>query len=68
MSVGRSYKKWRVEIADGLAKNQTGRYYSNGIAESINNNLKTIIKVSYGYHNFERFRKRAIFISQYKKI
>ena len=68
ISVGKSYRKWRIEIADGLAKNQTGRYYSNGIAESINNKLKTIIKVSYGYHNFERFRKRAILISRYKKI
>lgn len=67
-SVGKSYEKWRIEIADGLAKNQTGNYYSNGIAESINNNLKTIIKVSYGYHNFERFRKRCILISRYKKI
>jgi len=66
--VGNSYHKWRIEIADGLAKNQTGRYYSNGIAESINNNLKTLIKVSYGYHNFERFRKRAMLISRYKKI
>lgn len=67
-SVGKSYEKWRIEIADGLAKNQTGRHYSNGIAESINNNLKTIIKVSYGYHNFERFRKRAMLICRYKKI
>lgn len=67
-SVGKSYEKWRIEIADGLARNQTGKHYSNGIAESINNNLKTIIKVSYGYHNFERFRKRCMLISRYKKI
>ena len=67
-AVGRSYSKWRIEIADGLARNQTGHHYSNGIAESINNNLKTVIKVSYGYHDFERFRKRAILISRYKKI
>ena len=67
-TVGKSYEKWRVEIADGLAKNQTGRHYSNGVAESINNNLKTIIKVSYGYHNFNRFKRRAMLISRYKKI
>ena len=65
---GRSYRKWRIEIADGLARNQSGKHYSNGIAESINNNLKTIIKTAYGYRNFERFRKRAIIISRYKKI
>lgn len=67
VSVGRSYQKWKIEIADGLAKNQTGRYYSNGVAESLNNHLKTIIKSAYGYHNFERFRKRALLIFNYKK-
>ena len=63
-TVGRSYGKWRIEISDGLARNQSGRYYSNGIAESINNNLMTIIKVAYGYHSFDRFRRRSILISR----
>jgi len=67
-SVGRSYTKWRVEIADCLAKNQTGKYFSNGIAEAINNNTQTLIKISYGYQNFERFRKRCMLINRYKKI
>lgn len=67
-SVGRSYAKWRIEIADGLAKNQTGRSYSNGVAESINNNLKTTLKNAYGYHNTDRFRRRALIINRYKKI
>lgn len=67
-TVGRTYSKWRIEIADGLYKNLTGRYYSNGIAEAINNNTQTLIKVSYGYHSFERFRKRCMLISRYKKI
>lgn len=40
----------------------------NGIAESINNNLKTMIKVSYDYHKFERFRRKCILINRYKKI
>jgi len=65
--VGRTYKKWSVEIANGLAKSQSGRHYTNGIAESINNHLKTIIKTAYGYHNFNRFRKRAMMILTYKK-
>ena len=67
-TVGISYTKFRVEIANGLAKNQTGKYYSNGVAESINNSVSTIIKVSNGYKDFERFRKRCMLISRYKKI
>ena len=67
-TVGNSYTKYRVEIADGLAKNQTGKHYSNDVAESINNNVSTIIKVSNGYKDFERFRKRCMLISRYKKI
>ena len=67
-TVGTTYTKFRVEIANGLAKNQTGKYYSNSIAESINNNISTIVKVSYGYGNFKRYRKRIMLISRYKKI
>ena len=67
-SVGDSYFKWRYEIASGLARTQSGRRFSNGVAESVNNHLKTIIKCGYGYHNFERFRKRALLICTYKKI
>lgn len=65
--VGSTYRKWAVEIANGLARSQSGKHYTNGIAESINNHLKTIIKAAYGYHNFERFRKRAMMIITYKK-
>ena len=66
-TVGYTYRKWEVEIASGLARSQTGKHYTNGIAESINNHLKTIIKSAYGYHNFKRFRKRAMMIITYKK-
>lgn len=67
VSVGRTYHKWRIEIANGFAKNQNGIHYTNAIAESINNQLKTIIKSAYGYHNFERFRKRSLLIITYSK-
>ena len=40
--------------------------YTNGITQSINNHLKTIIKTSYGFHNFDRFRKRSMLIITYK--
>ena len=67
-TVGSTYTEFRVEIASGLVMNQAGKYYSNSIAESINNNISTIIKVSYGYRNFDRFRRRVMIISRYKKI
>ena len=65
--VGQSYYKWRVEIANGFTKNQYHVHISNGIAESINNNIKTIIKSAYGYRNFNRFRKRCMLIYYYTK-
>ena len=65
--VGQSYHKWRYEIANGFTKNPYHIHISNGIAECINNNIKTIIKLSYGYRNFERFRKRCLIMYLYNK-
>ena len=67
-SVVRTYNKWRYEIANGFNKRQSGIHYTNAIAEGLNNQLKTIIKSSYGYRNFERFRKRAMLMQSYNKI
>ena len=66
-SVGRTYHRWRYEIANGFAKGNKTFRYTNAIAEGLNNQLKTIIKQAYGYHNFERFRKRAMLIMTYGK-
>lgn len=66
-TVAKTYHKWRNEIANGLSKNQRQMKYTNAIAEGLNNQLKTIIKSAYGYHNFERFRKRAMLIITYSK-
>ena len=66
-SIGRTYHKWRVEIAHAFSNTNNGLRYTNAIAESINNHLKTLIKMAYGYHNFERFRKRALLIDANKK-
>ena len=66
-TVGNSYHKWRVEIANGLYKKHSGINFSNGVAEATNNKIKTIIKVSYGYQNFEIFRKRVMMIITYEK-
>lgn len=65
--VGRSYHKWRVEIANAFSKTQNNIRYHNGVAENINNHIKSITKSAYGYRNFERFRKRAMLILTYAK-
>lgn len=65
--VADSYKKWKVGIINGLARNQTGRRYSNAIAESNNSHIQRVINVAYGYRNFKRFRARIMLILSYKK-
>lgn len=62
-----SYKKWKVGIINGLARNQTGKRFSNSIAECNNSHIQRIINVSYGYRNFKRFRARIMLILSYKK-
>ncbi len=62
-----SYKKWKVGIINGLARNQTGKRFSNSIAECNNSHIQRIINVSYGYRNFKRFRARIMLILTYKK-
>jgi transposase len=66
-AVGRTYRKWRVEIANAFVKNQTGENFTNALAENMNNHIKTIIKSTYGYQNFERFRKRCLLMLRYNK-
>ena len=65
--VGQTFYKWRYEIANAFTKDAKKNKYTNAIAECINNQLKTIVKLAYGYHNFERFRKRAMLIITYSK-
>ena len=65
--VGRSYHKWRFEIANAFSKTQNNIRYHNGVAEIIKNHIKSITKAAYGYRNFERFRKRCMLILTYAK-
>lgn len=65
--VADSYKKWKVGIINGLARNQTGRRFSNAIAENNNSHIQRLINVAYGYQNFDRFRARVMLILTYKK-
>lgn len=57
---------WSEEILNYYS-NPYGAKLSNGIAEEINNQISKIISKSYGLKNFERMRKRVLFIDQNKK-
>lgn len=65
--VAKTFHEYRYEIANGLNKKSRTFKYSNSIAENINNHIKTLIKISYGYKNFQRFRKRMLLISSNSK-
>ena len=65
--VGATYRRWRVEIANGFARTQTGRRFSNGVAEGLNNRIKTLKKISNGCLSFDRFRRRVLLILTYSK-
>lgn len=65
--VADSYKKWRIGIINGLARYQTGKRYSNAIAENNNSHIQRVINIAYGYRNFIRFRARIMLILSYKK-
>ena len=66
IKVADTYKKWKVGIINGLARNQTGRRFSNAIAENNNSHIQKVIDVAYGYRNFTRFRARIMLILTYK--
>ena len=65
--IGRTFQNWKTEIINGLIKNDYTFKVSNGIAESMNNQIQTLINVSNGLTNFERMRKRVLYINRNKK-
>jgi len=65
--VGRTYLKWIDGITNAYTMYAIDHKLSNGIAENINNHIKTIIKISYGLNDFPRMRKRVILISRKHK-
>lgn len=67
IKVAKTYSTWKVGIINGLSKRASGRRFTNAIAETNNSHIQKIIAVSYGYKNFERFRKRVLIIRTYKK-
>ena len=66
--VAETYEKYKVGIINCLDKKSRGFRYTTGIAECVNNHIKTIIKMCYGCMNFERFRKRVLLISRHNKM
>ena len=52
-----TFYRWYKEI---LHAYRTG--YTNGFTEGCNNKIKVIKRNAYGYRNFERFRKRILFV------
>ena len=66
-NVAATYRKWENEIARGLAKNEFGRTFTNAEMEAGNDVAQTMIDAAYGYHNFERFRKRFLLMRWNKK-
>ena len=65
--VGRTYWKWRVEIANGLIRREGGKHFHNGVAESLNKEIKRLKTLSNGCVIFPRFRKRVLLILNKKK-
>ena len=64
--VAETYERWKVGIVHGLARSQTGKRFSNAIAENNNTHIQKVIDVAYGYRNFKRFRARIMLILTYK--
>lgn len=61
--VARTYINWKTEIVNSFyqeVNSETGEIYnlSNGFIEGINNKIKVIKRVAFGYRNFNNFRTR----------
>ena len=65
--VAATYRKWEYPIAMGLASNEFGWAFTNAKMEAGNDVAQTMIDAAYGYHNFERFRKRFLLMRRNKK-
>ena len=65
--VGKTLQNWRYEIINGMTQNPYSIKISNAIAESTNNTIQTLIDISYGLPDFERMRKRVLYINRNQK-
>ena len=54
-----TFLKWEKEILNAFKYNLT-----NGYTEGCNNLIKVIKRTGYGLRNFNRFRKRILYITE----
>lgn len=66
IKIGNTFKHWRNEIINAYSKNTYGIVLTNAMAESNNNYIKTLINIGYGYSNFQRLRKRILYMTSNK--
>ena len=66
-TIGKAFQNWKYSIANALVVNEFKKRLSNAVAEANNNVIETLINASFGLVNFERMRKRILFISNSKK-
>ena len=64
--IGNTFKNWYKEIINSYSKNTYGVVLTNAMAESNNNYIQTLINIGYGYTNFNRLRKRILYMSSNK--
>lgn len=57
-SVLKTFKDWRQAILNGLTQ-----VYSNGFTEGMNNKIKVLKRVAFGFRNFRRCRARILWAS-----
>ena len=62
-NLSKTFRNWKKEILNAYSKNETGFYLTNAVAEANNNNIQTYINISYGLTNFQRMRKRVLYMN-----
>ena len=55
----KTIKRYREYMINGVKYE-----YSNGTLEGVNNKIKLVKRVSYGYNSFDNFRLRILIISR----
>jgi transposase len=61
--IKKTFMNWKYEIIDSFDRHPvTNKKMTNGTVEGINNYIKVIKRVSYGFRNFSRFRARILFL------
>lgn len=64
--IAKTFSNWYEELINSYSKTNYGFFLSNAIAEANNDNIQTLVDVSYGLGNFERSRNRILYINRKK--